>query len=448
MTFLSTLVAFLIALGILIAFHEYGHYLAARLCGVKVLRFCLGFGRPILMRRLGADGTEWALAAFPLGGYVKLLGHDPDDPVPPADAHRAFNAQSVAKRIFIIAAGPAANFLLAITVYWGLNLHGVDEPPAQIAAPMAGSVAQQAGLKSGDLIVRIDDAPVASWTELHWRLLRSADARARVRLEVRNARGEISFPALDMTRIESLELDGDFMKSLGLALFRPQPRVVQIEPDSPAERAGLRAADVLLAVDGKALATGDEFVIAMRTGAGRERVIEIVRDGRNGRIKVTPAAVDAPDGRIGRIGARIGDRLDPVKVRYGLGDGLTKSVTQTYDMSIFSLRMLGRMITGEVSWRNLSGPVTIADYAGKTARLGVTYYLNFIALVSISLGVLNLLPIPLLDGGHLLYYLVEILRGKPVSERVVEIGTRLGLMIVMTTMLLALYNDINRLLAG
>ena len=448
MTFLSTLVAFLIALGILIAFHEYGHYLAARLCGVKVLRFCLGFGRPILMRRLGADGTEWALAAFPLGGYVKLLGHDPDDPVPPADAHRAFNAQSVAKRIFIIAAGPAANFLLAITVYWGLNLHGVDEPPAQIAAPMAGSVAQQAGLKSGDLIVRIDETPVASWTELHWRLLRSADARARVRLEVRNARGEISFPALDMTRIESLELDGDFMKSLGLALFRPQPRVVQIEPDSPAERAGLRAADVLLAVDGKALATGDEFVTAMRTGAGRERVIEIVRDGRNGWIKVTPAAVDAPDGRIGRIGARIGDRLDPVKVRYGLGDGLTKSVTQTYDMSIFSLRMLGRMITGEVSWRNLSGPVTIADYAGKTARLGVTYYLNFIALVSISLGVLNLLPIPLLDGGHLLYYLVEILRGKPVSEKVMEIGTRLGLMIVMTTMLLALYNDINRLLAG
>ena len=448
MTFLSTLVAFLIALGVLIAFHEYGHYLAARLCGVKVLRFCLGFGRPIFMRRLGRDGTEWALAAFPLGGYVKLLGHDPDDPVPPADAHRAFSAQSVAKRIVIIAAGPVANFLLAITVYWGLNLHGVDEPPAQVAAPAAGSVAQQAGLKSGDLIARIDDTPVASWNELHWRLLRSADARARVRLEVRNPLGEISFPALDMTRLETLELEGDFMKSLGLALFRPQPRVVQVEPGSPAERAGLRAADVLLAVDGRALASGDEFVTAMRASAGRERVIEIVRDGQMSRVKVTPAAVDAPDGRVGRIGARIGARVEPVKVRYGLVDGLTKSVTQTYEMSVFSLRMLGRMIIGEVSWRNLSGPVTIADYAGKTARLGLVYYLNFIALVSISLGVLNLLPIPMLDGGHLLYYLVEILRGKPVSEKVMEIGTRLGLMIVMTTMLLALYNDINRLLAG
>ena len=309
-------------------------------------------------------------------------------------------------------------------------------------------MAQQAGLKSGDLIARIDDTPVASWNELHWRLLRSADARARVRLEVRNPLGEISFPALDMTRLETLELEGDFMKSLGLALFRPQPRVVQVEPGSPAERAGLRAADVLLAVDGRALASGDEFVTAMRASAGRERVIEIVRDGQMSRVKVTPAAVDAPDGRVGRIGARIGDRVEPVKVRYGLVDGLTKSVTQTYEMSVFSLRMLGRMIIGEVSWRNLSGPVTIADYAGKTARLGLVYYLNFIALVSISLGVLNLLPIPMLDGGHLLYYLVEILRGKPVSEKVMEIGTRLGLMIVMTTMLLALYNDINRLLAG
>lgn len=448
MTLLSTIVAFLIALGVLIAFHEYGHYLAARLCGVKVLRFCLGFGRPVLMRRFGRDGTEWALAAFPLGGYVKLLGHDPDDPVPPAEAHRAFNAQSVGKRIFIIAAGPVANFLLAITVYWGLNLYGVDEPPAQIAAPIAASLAQQAGLKAGDLIVRIDDAPVASWTELHWRLLRSADARARVRLEVRNPRGEISFPGLDMTRLETLELEGDFMKSLGLALFRPQPRVVQIESGSAAERAGLRAADVLMAVDGKALATGDEFVSAMRASARRERVIEIVREGRQAQIKVTPTAVESPEGTIGRIGARIGDRVEPVTVRYGLVEGLSKSVTQTYDMSIFSLRMLGRMIIGEVSWRNLSGPVTIADYAGKTARLGLTYYLNFIALVSISLGVLNLLPIPMLDGGHLLYYLVEILRGKPVSEKVMEIGTRLGLMLVMTTMLLALYNDINRLLAG
>ena len=448
MTFLSTIVAFLIALGVLIAFHEYGHYLAARLCGVKVLRFCLGFGRPLLMRRFGRDGTEWALAAFPLGGYVKLLGHDPDEVVPPADAHRSFNAQSVGKRIVIIAAGPIANFLLAITVYWGLNLHGVEEPPAQVAAPLAGSLAARAGLVSGDLIVRIDDVAIASWNDLHWRLLRSAEGRARVRLEVRNTRGGIDFPVLDMSGLEKLDLEGDFMRSLGLALFRPPPRIVGVEAASPAANAGLRPDDVLLAVDGVAIRSATDFVTLMRASAGRERVIEVTAAGQRREVRVTPAAVSGTGGPSGRIGAQIGESLAPVTVRYGIAEGFSRSVAQTYDMSMFSLRMQGKMIVGEVSWRNLSGPVTIADYAGKTARLGLTYYLNFIALVSISLGVLNLLPIPMLDGGHLLYYLAEILRGKPVSDKVMEIGTRLGIAIVMTTMLLALYNDINRLLAG
>ncbi len=448
MTFLSTIVAFLIALGVLIAFHEYGHYLAARLCGVKVLRFCLGFGRPVLMRRFGRDGTEWALAAFPLGGYVKLLGHDPDDVVPPADAHRSFNAQSVGKRIAIIAAGPIANFLLAITVYWGLNLHGVEEPPAQVAAPLAGSLAARAGLAAGDLVERIDDAEVASWNDLHWRLLRLAEGRARVRLQVRNVKGGIDFPVLDMSGMDRLELEGDFMRSLGLALFRPQPRIVEVEPSSPAANAGLRPQDVLLTVDGKVLASAGDFVALMRASAGRERVLEVQSAGQRREVRVTPASIAGADGPSGRIGARVGESLTPVTVRYGMIDGFSRSVAQTYDMSMFSLRMLGKMVVGEVSWRNLSGPVTIADYAGKTARLGLTYYLNFIALVSISLGVLNLLPIPMLDGGHLLYYLAEILRGKPVSDKVMEIGTRLGIAIVMTTMLLALYNDINRLLAG
>ena len=448
MTFLSTIVAFLIALGVLIAFHEYGHYLAARLCGVKVLRFCLGFGRPVLMRRFGRDGTEWALAAFPLGGYVKLLGHDPDDVVPPADAHRSFNAQSVGKRIAIIAAGPIANFLLAITVYWGLNLHGVEEPPAQVAAPLAGSLAARAGLVAGDLVERVDDAEVASWNDLHWRLLRLAEGRARVRLQVRNVKGGLDFPVLDMSGMDRLELEGDFMRSLGLALFRPQPRIVEVEPSSPAANAGLRPQDVLLTVDGKVLASAGDFVALMRASAGRERVLEVQSAGQRREVRVTPASIAGADGPSGRIGARIGESLTPVTVRYGMVDGFSRSVAQTYDMSMFSLRMLGKMVVGEVSWRNLSGPVTIADYAGKTARLGLTYYLNFIALVSISLGVLNLLPIPMLDGGHLLYYLAEILRGKPVSDKVMEIGTRLGIAIVMTTMLLALYNDINRLLAG
>jgi regulator of sigma E protease len=448
MTLVSTIGAFLVALGVLVAFHEYGHYLAARLCGVKVLRFCLGFGRPVFMRKLGRDQTEWGVAAIPLGGYVKLLGHDPEEKVAPHEEHRSFNAQPVWKRIVIIAAGPVANFLLAITLYWGLNISGVEEPPARVAAPAMGSLANLAGIAAGDVIVRLDGEPVASWNDLHWKLLRAAEARRPVALEVRNVRDEIAFPSLDLSRLEILELEGDFMKSLGLALFLPQPRVVQVEPGSPAERAGLKPGDVLLAVDGRSVATGDEFVALMRTGAGIARTVDVRTGTQLRQLKVVPVPADGSGGRIGRIGARIGAQLEPVLVRYGPADGLVKGLSQTWEMSVFSLKMMGRMLTGEVSWRNLSGPVTIADYAGKTARLGLAYYLNFLALVSISLGVLNMLPVPMLDGGHLMYYLAEILRGKPVSAKVMEIGTRFGLAIVMTTMALALFNDISRLIAG
>lgn len=448
MTLPSTIAAFLVALGVLIAFHEYGHYLAARLCGVKVLRFCLGFGKPVLMRRLGRDGTEWALAAFPLGGYVKLLGHDPEEPVPPAEAHRSFNAQPVAKRMFIILAGPLANFLLAIALYAGLNMHGVEEPPARIAKPVPGSLAEVAGLAAGDTILAAGGEQVASWNDLHWRLLRAAEARQRYPLEVRRAAGDLAFPFIDFTGLRALELDGDFMKGIGLSIFRPAPRIAQVEPGSPADKSGLRPGDVLVSAAGKPVPTSEDFVSIMRANPAREQILEVRRAGSLLQIPVVPASVESAGATIGRIGARVSDRVEPVMVRYGVAEAMARGVKQTWETSVFTLKMLGNMVTGEVSWRNLSGPVTIADYAGKTARLGVTYYLSFIALVSISLGVLNLLPIPMLDGGHLLYYLFEFLRGKPVSEKVMEIGSRLGFAVVITSMALALYNDIHRLLAG
>lgn len=449
MTLASTIAAFVVALGVLVAFHEFGHYLAARLAGVKVLRFCIGFGKPVWMRRFGRDGTEWALAAFPLGGYVKLLGHDTEEPVPEAEAHRAFNAQPVARRMFIIAAGPAANFLLAIALYWGLNVHGVEEAPPTVAAPAAGSPAALAGLGSGDTVTRVGEHAIASWSDLNWRLLQVLEARAGVTLEVRTATGHIAFPRLDPSRLEGgSEPDADALKRLGFRPFRPPPRVVGLEAGEAAARAGLREGDVLVGVDGGPVTGADAFVAAMRTSPGRERLLTVRRGDGLVEIAVTPRPFEAGGSVVGRIGARISDRMDPVRVRYGWMDGLSRAVDQTWETSAFSLRMLWRMVWGEVSWRNLSGPVTIADYAGKTARLGLEYYLGFIALVSISLGVLNLLPVPLLDGGHLLYYFVELLRGKPVPASVMEIGTRVGLALVVTTMILALYNDIHRLFAG
>ena len=447
MNLLHTLIAFAVALGVLVAFHEFGHYAAARMCGVKVLRYCLGFGSPIISRRWGRDQTDWAIAAFPLGGYVKLLGQDPEEQVPANEKHRAFLTQSLPKRMWIIAAGPLANLLLAITIYWGLNLNGVDEPVARVAAPVAGTLAARAGLQAGDLIVRADGAQLRSWSDLSWHLLQAASDRRAVKFEAQRA-SELVLLEADLGRLESLDLEGNFMEQLGFRLFRPNPKVAALQPASPAERAGLAPGDVVRKVDGALMVSGDDFVRLMRASAGRELMFEVDRAGATLAIKVMPDRIEK-DGKVfGRIGAEINDRPAFITVRYGVGEGLSKAVRHTWEMSVFSLKMLGKMVIGEVSWRNLSGPVTIADYAGKTARLGATYYLNFIALVSISLGVLNLLPIPILDGGYLLYYSFEAIFRKPVPPKWVEAGTKFGIVIVMIAMSLALFNDISRLLPG
>ena len=465
MNLLHTLIAFIVALGVLIAFHEFGHYLVARLCGVKVLRYCLGFGSPILSRRWGRDQTEWAIAAFPLGGYVKLLGQDPDEVVPPAEAHRSFLAQSVGKRMAIIAAGPLANFLLAIGLYSGLNLYGVEEPVARLAAPAAGTPAARAQLRAGDIVVSADGSPVRAWADLSWHLLQAAHERRSVKLEVtRGGAGagsgtegqpgsaragtELVLAALDLSAMTEAELEGDAITKLGFRPFRPSPKVTTIEAGSPAEKSGMAAGDVLRKVDGKAIGGGDDFVRAMRANPERELTLELDRAGAAITVKITPVRVEKEGQSFGRIGAGIDDRPVLTMVRYGAGEALVKELRYTWEMSIFSLKMLGRMVTGDVSWRNLSGPVTIADYAGKTARLGAVYYLNFIALVSISLGVLNLLPIPVLDGGYLLYYSLEAIRNKPVPASWMEWGTKFGVFIVVIAMSLALFNDISRLLAG
>lgn len=465
MNLLHTIAAFLIALGVLVAFHEFGHYLAARMCGVKVLRFCLGFGSPIIMRRWGRDQTEWAIAAFPLGGYVKLLGQDPEEVVPPEDLPRSFSAQPVGKRMWIVVAGPLANLLLAISLYWGLNLHGIDEAVARIAAPAAESSAARAQLRGGDTVIAVDGEPVRAWGDLSWRLLQAAHDRRDVTLALQRgaavgaagvavadgaagAGTDQTLVTLALSSLGEADVDGDTVGKLGLRPHRPNPRVSATEAGSPSERGGLLAGDVLLRVDGRALAGADDFVRSMRASPGRELAIEALRSGTAVTVKVTPARVEKDGQTFGRIGAALDDAPALVRIRYGPGEALVKAVRHTWEMSLFSLKMLGRMVIGEVSWRNLSGPVTIADYAGKTARLGATYYLNFIALVSISLGVLNLLPIPVLDGGYLLYYSLEAIRKKPVPPSWTEWGTKFGLLVVAIAMSLALFNDISRLVAG
>lgn len=454
MNFLFYLGAFALALGLLIVVHEAGHFLVARWCGVKVLRFSLGFGKPVLMRRFGRDETELALAAFPLGGYVKMLD-EREGEVPEAELPRAFNRQPVWKRFAIVSAGPAANFLLAIFFYWALFVHGVEEPRPVLGAPVAGSPVAQAGFKEGELVRSVNGRAVATWQEFRWELLQRALEKGSVTLEVINPHQEISFRRLELGSVDISEMEGDVLQPLGFRFFRPRlpPVVGKVTPGSVAEMAGLRAGDRIVAIDGEQIENWTRVVAIIRDATGRQLVLDVVRGSERLAVRLVPAEAEDRGRRIGRIGVAVKEAdFDMTAlvavVRYGPFESLHKAVEQTWETSIFSLRMMGRMITGDVSWKNLSGPVTIADYAGQSARLGLSHYVRFLALISISLGVLNLLPIPLLDGGHLMYYIVEIIKGGPVSERVMEIGQQIGLALLVMLMAFAFYNDINRLISG
>ncbi|NLF53287.1 MAG: RIP metalloprotease RseP [Thauera phenolivorans] len=454
MNLLSYLVPFVLALGLLILVHELGHYLVARWCGVKVLRFSIGFGKPLLVRRAGADQTEWALAAFPLGGYVRMLD-EREAPVAPAEVHRAFNQQSVYRRFAIVAAGPIANFLLAIALYWGLFAAGTEELQPRVALVQPPSIAAAAGLRDGDLVTAIDGDPVRSWQELRWELLRRALDGARPVLDVRTLEEVRTTRTLDLSGIAIDDGNEDLIARIGLRPWRPEipPVLARLLADGPAARAGLREGDRVVAIDGEPVAQWLALVERVREAPGRELRFEVMREGARMEFAVLPEAAQEKGETIGRIGVGVAEPAPGgvpmfARVSYGPLEAGVKAVVQTWDTSVLSLRMIGRMITGEVSWKNVSGPVTIADYAGQTAKLGLDHYLKFVALISISLGVLNLLPIPVLDGGHLMYYTAEIIKGGPLPERVMELGQRIGLALLIILMTFAFYNDINRLISG
>lgn len=450
----QTVVAFILALGVLIVVHEYGHYLAARLCGVKVIRFSIGFGPPLAVLRSGPDQTEWVISAVPLGGYVKMLD-EREAPVDSTELERAFNRKSVWRRLLIVVAGPAFNFLFAILVYSGLYMHGVPEARPVVSEPVAGSIARSAGFRAGDLVRRIDSHAIATWQDLRWRLLQGALQKQQVLVEVLTDQNSISVLRMDLSRLSGDDMESDLLERLGLKLDRPSlaPVFGKVVPESAAERAGLRPGDRVTSADGRAVGTWDDLVQAIRERPGQPIRLGVSRDGATLMVGVTPDVVTADGQRIGRIGVApdvSAEHTDKILIRisYGPFESLVRSVEKTYDISLFSLRMLGKMLIGEVSWRHLSGPVTIADYAGQSAQHGWVSYLTFLALISISLGVLNLLPIPLLDGGHLMYYAVEIVKGSPVSERILELGQRAGLALLLVMMAFALYNDLNRLLSS
>jgi regulator of sigma E protease len=449
-----TIAAFVVALGVLIVFHELGHYLVARLFGVKVLRFSIGFGRALWRFHRGRDRTEWVIAALPLGGYVKMLD-EREGPVAPEEAHRAFNRQGVWRRIAIVAAGPVANFLLAIVFYWMLFVGGVQEAKPVVGAPEPGTPAAAAGIVRGETILKINDEPMASWQQVRWRLLQLAVEKQSARLEVIDARQRLTWRSLDLSAFDLEGFDSDPLGRLGLRLDRPDvaPVVGKLVPGGIAEQGGMRAGDRIVSIDGREVRVWEEVVTAVRRRSGVTAQFGIQRGGERLDLSLRPEAFQENGRTIGRIGAA--PRIDPeamknllTVVRYGPAAALGMALERTWETSVFSLKMLGKMVVGEVSWKNLSGPVTIADYAGQSAQLGIGAYVAFLALISISLGVLNLLPIPLLDGGHLLYYVVEIFKGSPVSERVMELGQRLGLTLLLFLMAFAIYNDFNRLLTG
>jgi len=452
--FVITLAAFIVAIGILVTIHELGHYWVARWCDVKILRFSIGFGRPLWLRRRGPDQTEWVIAALPLGGYVKMAD-ERDESVDEKDRARAFNNKPVWQRILIVAAGPAANFMLASLFYWILFVAGMPGTKALVAAPPANSVAAQAGFTERELITRVAGQSVQTWGDARLALLDAATTRGVVDIEIEDSAGQHFSRRLSMESITPADLDKDFLNKLGLAAYRPRvpPLLDEVSPGSAADRAGLRRGDLVLTFDGRPIDRWEQLVEAIVARPGQEVKLDVERSGTQLSILVTPDSATEKGVTFGRLGVkpRVNQaEFDQLKVvvRHGPVDSIALAIMRVWDMSAFSLKMMGRMLSGDVSWKNLSGPITIADYAGQSAMLGWISYVNFLALISISLGVLNLLPVPVLDGGQLMYYMAEILKGSPVSDRTMQIGQQVGLTLLLGLTAFAFYNDIHRLLTG
>jgi regulator of sigma E protease len=450
---MTTVLAFLFTLGVLIIVHEWGHYRVAKACDVKVLRFSIGFGRALWRRQSGE--TEWVLGALPLGGYVKMLD-EREGEVAEHERHRAFNRKPLLQRAAIVAAGPVANLLLAVLLYAASYWIGTDEPRALLSAPAVGTLAERAGLASGDWVRALavegqDWEEVASLNELRWQITRALLSGQDVRLKVTDAQGRGQRELrLALASLAATDADAAVMKRIGIGAPYAEPVLGQVVPTGPADRAGLKLNDRVLSVDGRAIPDAATLRALIRaSGADAIPVAQtwlVSRGGEQLSLQVTPMRINEHNQQFGRIEAMVGGAVQMDLVQHGPLDGLQRAGTRTWETGWLSLRMLGRMLIGEASLKNLSGPLTIADYAGQSVQLGLAYYLGFLAVVSISLGMLNLLPLPMLDGGHLFYYLVEGVMGRPIPDIWIERLQRGGLVLILTMMSLALYNDVARLI--